>query len=147
MAIDLQWTIFASVLTLISNHSAWRFVWSNEKRSEELEQSSSLLRIFLDVIIPMLPTFAILMGSDRLYDDNFTKVALYVLYILVGILVTGGTLSGLAWKIRQDDGAESRELIDNEGDYLPEESLKHLNWTLALSSVSAIIWWILLFRL
>ncbi len=147
MAIDVQWTIFASVLTLVSNHSAWRFVWSNEKRTQEGEESSSIMRILLDVIIPMLPTLIVLMGSDRLYDDNFTKVALYVLYSLVGILVTGATLSGLAWKIKQDDGAESRALIGEEGDYLPEESLKHLNWTLTLSSVSALFWWALLIRL
>ena len=105
------------------------------------------MRITLDVFIPMLPTFAVLMGSDRLYDDGFTKVALYVLYSLVAILVTGATLSGAAWKIKQDEGAESRALIDKEGDQLPEESLKHFNWTLTLSTISALLWWILLVRL
>lgn len=134
----------------ISSFASWWFVWRKEETTTGMEERSLANQAFwfsFSYLMPFLPSLFALLGPagiDKIHP-KFAKITTIILVILMAIIMTGITLSTLAW-IRKDKSAENIHVSsETNHQLLGMEERGHLYWTTALSGIVALIWWTILF--
>ncbi|HIK79294.1 MAG TPA: hypothetical protein EYG04_07875 [Candidatus Poseidoniales archaeon] len=149
MAPTLLWYLAASSGMAMASFSSWWFVWRHEDTTTKMDERTLFDQAFwfsFSYLMPFLPSlFALLgpLGIDKIHQ-NFARITTAILVLLMAVIMTGISLSTLAW-MRKDKSDEDRHVSSEINHHLlGREERRHLYWTTGLSGLVALLWWIIL---
>lgn len=150
MTAPLLWYLAASSGMAIANFASWWFVWRHEETTTKMDDRTLFDQAFwfsFSYLMPFLPAFFAFLGPAGIakIHPKFANITTAILVILMAVIMTGISLSTLAW-IRRDKSNEQIHISSEiDHDLLGHEERRHLYWTTTLNGFVAISWWIILF--
>jgi len=143
------WYLLLSSAMAVSGLANWWFVWRHQTGVEALEDkpiSQQFLWIFLDFILPFLPSVFVIVSPEGidLISENVSNIFVGTLSVVVAIYSTGLALSSVNYIINNKENEEDKIVRKSKrGDSLSEDAKAHLYWTTVLTGLVGIGWWVI----
>mgnify|MGYP001196648472 CR=1 FL=1 len=113
---------------------------------EDKPISQQFLWIFLDFILPFLPSVFVIVSPEGidLISENVSNIFVGTLSVVVAIYSTGLALSSVNYIINNKENEEDKIVRKSRrGDSLSGDAKAHLYWTTVLTGLVGIGWWVI----